>query len=456
MSHVYFILYFTGKTESAELPPDLIVYNDYEGAGRKNYTNDEMDYSDSMMIQNDSPILDLNKPSLYKSDDFIGCVEKANNISLTSNNSAEHEGILTTDLDDWANATLLTDNLVKNVSLRRLKANRKRGKLWKKYKNSLNNDSRSISPLVRVNMKSKKLYLNKAKRLNETHPNSVSVSEINVTTEVNLVEDDNGNTKEKTLLTRHFLKVPPRTKTLLTTLSPFSSTMRVRSRMSRDNRRTLQALERQRNFRNQDRDNQDVVYPDFMSTLQPSRNRKAPYRSRDSELSNQENDYRAPKSDIQQSNLGTRISPQNRGYSRQDSDTMIMQNVAVGTFQEHQPTPTNQVVFPSLPVIQPLQQHVRPKLKSESQLHQTGGRVQLSGSSSSPVEPIQPLLQLGGRGGGVLPQHPVFDDAAPRNLTGLTGSAAYLHCVVHNLANRSVSTDFNTFYLNTYVVLYVL
>ncbi|XP_071537917.1 limbic system-associated membrane protein-like [Panulirus ornatus] len=69
--------------------------------------------------------------------------------------------------------------------------------------------------------------------------------------------------------------------------------------------------------------------------------------------------------------------------------------------------------------------------------------MNLSGSSSSPVEPIKPLLDLssGGAGGSSLtmPLHPVFDEAAPRNVSSLTGNAAYLHCLVHNLGNKSVS-----------------
>ncbi|XP_042243412.1 uncharacterized protein LOC121880321 [Homarus americanus] len=76
-----------------------------------------------------------------------------------------------------------------------------------------------------------------------------------------------------------------------------------------------------------------------------------------------------------------------------------------------------------------------------------GGSTQLgmtlSGSSSSPVEPIKPLLDLssGSTGGSPLtmPLHPVFDEAAPRNVSSLTSNAAYLHCLVHNLGNKSVS-----------------
>ncbi|XP_050725854.1 zwei Ig domain protein zig-8-like [Eriocheir sinensis] len=65
-----------------------------------------------------------------------------------------------------------------------------------------------------------------------------------------------------------------------------------------------------------------------------------------------------------------------------------------------------------------------------------------SGSSSSPVEPIRPLLDLSSHTTGepqVSPPVPIFDDAAPRNVSELTGNAAYLHCLVHNLGNRSVS-----------------
>ncbi|XP_066969844.1 immunoglobulin superfamily member 10-like isoform X2 [Macrobrachium rosenbergii] len=68
--------------------------------------------------------------------------------------------------------------------------------------------------------------------------------------------------------------------------------------------------------------------------------------------------------------------------------------------------------------------------------------MNLSGSSSSPVEPIKPLLELGvGEEGAplIVPPHPVFDEATPKNVSGLAGNAAYLHCLVHNLANKSVS-----------------
>ena len=70
--------------------------------------------------------------------------------------------------------------------------------------------------------------------------------------------------------------------------------------------------------------------------------------------------------------------------------------------------------------------------------------MHLSGSSSSPVEPIKPLLDLSkyqGPGGGLtMPPHPVFDEAAPRNVSALNDNAAYLHCLVHNLGNKSVSS----------------
>ncbi|XP_076038695.1 hemicentin-2-like [Oratosquilla oratoria] len=75
--------------------------------------------------------------------------------------------------------------------------------------------------------------------------------------------------------------------------------------------------------------------------------------------------------------------------------------------------------------------------------------------SSKALEPIKPLLSVstavhGGHHGGTMagnsatkgltmPNHPVFDDAAPKNVSGLTGNAAYLHCVVRNLNSNSVS-----------------
>lgn len=68
----------------------------------------------------------------------------------------------------------------------------------------------------------------------------------------------------------------------------------------------------------------------------------------------------------------------------------------------------------------------------------------LSDSSSSPVEPIKPLLDLslGDTSGSLtVPLHPVFDEAAPFNVSAMTGNTAYLHCLVHNLGNKSVSVD---------------
>lgn len=62
---------------------------------------------------------------------------------------------------------------------------------------------------------------------------------------------------------------------------------------------------------------------------------------------------------------------------------------------------------------------------------------------NSAAEPIQPSLNLSGVDDGGLTRRrprPVFDEAAPREVSGLTGTAAYLHCLVHHLGNRSVST----------------
>ncbi|MPC70376.1 hypothetical protein E2C01_064622 [Portunus trituberculatus] len=64
--------------------------------------------------------------------------------------------------------------------------------------------------------------------------------------------------------------------------------------------------------------------------------------------------------------------------------------------------------------------------------------ARLDGSSSRPVAPIEPLMDLGG--GGLAPPgplQPVFDEAAPRSVSSLTGGTAYLHCVVHHLGGGS-------------------
>ncbi|KAK3859598.1 hypothetical protein Pcinc_034300 [Petrolisthes cinctipes] len=70
------------------------------------------------------------------------------------------------------------------------------------------------------------------------------------------------------------------------------------------------------------------------------------------------------------------------------------------------------------------------------------GATSLSDSSSSPVEPIKPLLDLSlgdPNGSLTVPLHPVFDEAAPHNVSSMASNTAYLHCLVHNLGNKSVS-----------------
>ena len=74
----------------------------------------------------------------------------------------------------------------------------------------------------------------------------------------------------------------------------------------------------------------------------------------------------------------------------------------------------------------------------------------MSDSSSSPVEPIKPLLDLSLGDPScslTVPLHPVFDEAAPYNVSAMTGNTAYLHCLVHNLGNKSVSVAFCVFIL---------
>ncbi|XP_076044711.1 zwei Ig domain protein zig-8-like [Oratosquilla oratoria] len=73
--------------------------------------------------------------------------------------------------------------------------------------------------------------------------------------------------------------------------------------------------------------------------------------------------------------------------------------------------------------------------------------------SSKTLDPIEPLLSVSTAVHGVHRQGaaqgsdkgrsahtlPIFDDSAPRNVTGLQGNAVYLHCIVTNLNNKSVS-----------------
>ncbi|KAG7168071.1 hypothetical protein Hamer_G024427 [Homarus americanus] len=81
---------------------------------------------------------------------------------------------------------------------------------------------------------------------------------------------------------------------------------------------------------------------------------------------------------------------------------------------------------------------VRVNSRSSRVMQLSGGRVsrssrvmQLWGGGSGPVLPIKPLLDVSSA------PRPVFDGAAPTNVSGLTGTAAYLHCLVHNLGNSS-------------------
>ncbi|XP_018012302.1 uncharacterized protein LOC108669471 [Hyalella azteca] len=404
--------------------PDLIVYNEeYSQLANLNASKSELDpnFSNPMNWQNDFPFMDLNQPSLYKSDDLIGCIEQVNenrsfdgNFSLESDVSSNYLLI---------NSSLSTINLVTDSVARKPKGF-KRNKLWRNLRNNYVQNS-SKNSVVRVNMKSKKLYMNKNKTISPTDSYE-NLSKKNNVSDSNTAEDIFMD-REKTFLTRHFLKVAPQRESLFTTLAPLTSTMRVRSRMSRDNRKTIQAIERERNHQAQELNRVSVDYTESHQ----------PFNRKPANLPGTNKNYGAND----QNSLGHKVyQPHSSQASDQINEIKPSHYGDIEIANEnHLVKPTSQAIYPSLPVIQPLQQHVKPKLKSESQLHFPGGRVQLSGSSSSPVEPIKPLLQLGGRGGSVLPQHPVFDDAAPKNLTGLTGSAAYLHCVVHNLANRSVS-----------------
>lgn len=99
--------------------------------------------------------------------------------------------------------------------------------------------------------------------------------------------------------------------------------------------------------------------------------------------------------------------------------------------------------------LHPPQEH-KPSWRSDRTSSNSGANVigkpgaSLSDSSSSPVEPIKPLLDLSlgdSSGSLTVPLHPVFDEAAPLNVSAMTGNTAYLHCLVHNLGNKSVSVD---------------
>lgn len=292
----------------------------------------------------------------------------------------------------------------------------------------------------KVNINSKKLYFDQAKytawkenELNSSsHDRKFPASDNRLTYYV--------SKQSKPLLTRQFLKTAQRRTTLYSTRTTTIPT-RVRNRMSRDNRREMQSYERKSHHKVQQRKDSistsdlDNGYKSYsknrleefekeINNISPAASGSSTFAQPLPTYSNMHADpyTRIPEDVINQTLPGSVTN--NNGYTRT-------------IFSQHS-RPSQH--YPSLPIIQPLQQNMKPKQDQVSQLHQTGGRVQLSGSSSSPVEPIKPLLQLGGRGGGVLPQHPVFDEAAPKNLSGLTGSAAYLHCLVHNLANRSVST----------------
>lgn len=305
----------------------------------------------------------------------------------------------------------------------------------------------------KVNIKSKKMYMNLARGT------SSSESSINSTSNYTSPQDqqlsDVTVERRDFLITRQFLKNSQRRTTLFTTASP-GKTSRAKSRVSRDNRRALQASEREILHQEKTRLNfNDRLRRPIPTSI--NTNAHIPLSANDGV---QESKHSKTSQTFTQ-HYSTRSKMQS--YPSPRLPISEINQTFRGKLQEHN-TNTRTLFsqhsrqskhYPSLPIIQPLQQNMKPKQDMVSQLHQTGGRVQLSGSSSSPVEPIKPLLQLGGRGGGVLPQHPVFDDAAPRNLSGLAGSAAYLHCVVHNLANRSVSIE-NILIFVQYTILLLL
>ncbi|XP_071532375.1 zwei Ig domain protein zig-8-like [Panulirus ornatus] len=83
----------------------------------------------------------------------------------------------------------------------------------------------------------------------------------------------------------------------------------------------------------------------------------------------------------------------------------------------------------------------KPLLLGQRRSRSSSSSVGASGSSNSPVQPIEPLLDLtpSDAEASSKPPVPKFDRAAPTNVSGLTGTAAYLHCLVHNLGNKSVS-----------------
>ncbi|XP_064094766.1 zwei Ig domain protein zig-8-like [Macrobrachium nipponense] len=61
--------------------------------------------------------------------------------------------------------------------------------------------------------------------------------------------------------------------------------------------------------------------------------------------------------------------------------------------------------------------------------------------SESSEGPVGPLIRTSAATGAtfVLPSQPVFDETAPRNVSAVRGTSAHLHCIVHNLGNKSVS-----------------
>ena len=101
--------------------------------------------------------------------------------------------------------------------------------------------------------------------------------------------------------------------------------------------------------------------------------------------------------------------------------------------------------------------------QSKSSSYQPHGKL-LNGSSSSPVQPIEPLLKLGSKGqldstrpgiGLSLPPNPIFDESTPKNVSALKDNSAYLHCLVHSLGNKSVSILFYD-YVSIIVILKML
>ena len=264
----------------------------------------------------------------------------------------------------------------------------------KLIKNKINSTEFSDMKIMRLNINSKKIYRKNSRHIS-TH-DQMGKRLRNSGRRVKMITPSPTVITKKVgpLLTRQFLKNVPRHTTQFTSTQTPPSTMRVRSRMSRDNRRYFQDLERQFNLQDENsRSGSELYVYRIASTLSSFQKSTEP-------------NTVTSKSNVQRKSLEAAMNPSflpnfNQPHSNiYDSvGTTNIHLLKSPNFNRSTLSFTNQSVspngalhsstsakrrqsqhYPNLPIIQPLQQNNKPKHDRTSQLHQRGGKVQLSGS----------------------------------------------------------------------------